>query len=91
MGMPLLWVLASGPARFVGLGFFLGLVSGPVSLIFQTLLVVNEFLDCVEVFFVLLVGIGLDWFCVVFVKKENVEFSKEMLSKFYKKKPLFLF
>ena len=38
----------------------------------------------------LLVGIGLDWFCVVFVKRENVEFSKEMLSKFYKK-PMFLF
>ena len=32
----------------------------------------------------LLVGIGLDWFCVVFVKRENVEFSKEMLSKFCK-------
>ena len=53
-------------------------------------LVVNEFWDCVEVFFVLLVGIGLDWFCVVFVKRENVEFSKEMLSKFCKK-PMFLF
>ena len=26
--------------------------------------------------------IGLDWFCVVFVKRENVGFSKEMLSKF---------
>ena len=32
----------------------------------------------------MLVGIGLDWFCVVFVKRENVEFSKEMLSKFCK-------
>ena len=29
--------------------------------------------------------IGLDWFCVVFVKRENVEFSKKMMSKFYKK------
>ena len=34
----------------------------------------------------MLVGIGLDWFCVVFVKRGNVEFSKEMLSKFCKKK-----
>ena len=32
----------------------------------------------------MLVGIGLDWFCVVFVKRENVWFSKEMLSKFCK-------
>ena len=32
----------------------------------------------------MLVGIGLDWFCVVFVKRENIEFSKEMLSKFCK-------
>ena len=64
-------------------------------------LVVNEFWDCVEVVlyfwlglvwigFVFLVGIGLDWFCVVFVKRENVEFSKETLSKFCKK-PLLLF
>ena len=37
MGMPLLCGLASGPACFVGLGSFLGLVSGPVSLIFRTL------------------------------------------------------
>ena len=59
MGMPLLWVLASGPARFVGLGSFLGLVSRPVSLIFQTLSVVNEFLDCVEVF--LYYWLGLVW------------------------------
>ena len=29
--------------------------------------------------------VGWDWFCVVFVKRENVEFSKEMLSKFCKK------
>ena len=29
--------------------------------------------------------IGLDWFGVVFVKRENVEFSKEMLSNFFKK------
>ena len=29
--------------------------------------------------------VGSDWFCVVFVKRENVEFSKEMLSKFCKK------
>ena len=29
--------------------------------------------------------VGCDWFCVVFVKRENVEFSKEMLSKFCKK------
>ena len=32
----------------------------------------------------MLVEIGLDWFCVVFVKRKNVEFSKEMLSKFCK-------
>ena len=37
MGKPFLWGLASGLACFVGLGSFLGLVSGPVSLIFQTL------------------------------------------------------
>ena len=41
-------------------------------------------------FLVFLVGIGLDWFYVVFVKRENVEFSKEMLSKFCKKL-MFLF
>ena len=29
--------------------------------------------------------VGWDWFCVVFEKWENVEFSKEMLSKFCKK------
>ena len=37
--------------------------------------------------------VGWDWFglvCIVFAKRENVEFSKEMLSKFCKK-PLFLF
>ena len=34
-------------------------------------LVVNEFWDCVEVVCI----VCLDWFCVVFVKKENVEFS----------------
>ena len=33
----------------------------------------------------MLVGICLDWFCVMFVRRENVEFSKEMLSKFCKK------
>ena len=32
----------------------------------------------------MLVGIFLDWFCVVFVKRENVEFSEEMLSIFFK-------
>ena len=53
-------------------------------------LVVNEFWDCVEVVFLFLVGICLDWFCIVFVKRETVEFSKEMLSKFCKK-TLFLF
>ena len=37
MGKPLFWGLASGLACSVGLGSFLGLVSGPVSLIFQTL------------------------------------------------------
>ena len=37
MGKPLLWGLDSGLACFVGLGSFLGLASGPVSLIFQTL------------------------------------------------------
>ena len=37
LGMPLLWGLASGSGCFVGLASFLGLVSGPVSLIFQTL------------------------------------------------------
>ena len=31
--------------------------------------------------------IGWDWFCVVFVERENVEFSKETLSKFCKKNP----
>ena len=49
-------------------------------------LVVNEFWDCVEV----VLYCWLEWFCVVFVKRENVEFSKEMLSKFCKK-PVFLF
>ena len=39
MGKPLLWGLASGFVYFVGPGSFLGLVSGPVSLIFQILLV----------------------------------------------------
>ena len=29
--------------------------------------------------------VGWNWFCVVFVKKENVEFSKEMLLKVCKK------
>ena len=29
--------------------------------------------------------VGWDWFCVLFVKRENVEFSKKMLSKFCKK------
>ena len=56
-------------------------------------LVVNEFWDCVEVvlyYWLGLVWIGWDWFCVVFVKRENVEFSKKMLSKFCKK-PMFLF
>ena len=38
----------------------------------------------------LLVGIGLDFFCVVFLKRENVEFSKEMLSKFCKTYLVFL-
>ena len=42
MGTPLLWGLVSGPACFVGLGSFLGLVSGPVSLIFQTLSVAPQ-------------------------------------------------
>ena len=37
MGKPILWGLASGLACFVGLGSFLGLMSEPVSLIFQTL------------------------------------------------------
>ena len=36
IGKPILWGLASGLACFVGLGSFLGLASGPVSLIFQT-------------------------------------------------------
>ena len=38
-----------------------------------------------RLFFLLLVRICLDWFCIVFVKRETVEFSKEMLSKFCKK------
>ena len=42
MGMPLLWDLASGAACFVGLGSFLGLASGPVSLFFQTLSVAPQ-------------------------------------------------
>ena len=42
MGKPLLWGLASGLTCFVRLGSFLGLASGPVSLIFQTLSVVPE-------------------------------------------------
>ena len=42
MGMPLLWGLASEPACFVGLGSFLGLASGLVSLIFQTLSVAPQ-------------------------------------------------
>ena len=33
----------------------------------------------------MLVQMGLDWFCIVFLKRENVEFSKEKLSKFCKK------
>ena len=37
MGKPILWGLASELACFVGLGSFLGLASGPVSLIFQIL------------------------------------------------------
>ena len=37
MGMSLLWGLASGPECFVGLAPFLGLESGPVSLIFRAL------------------------------------------------------
>ena len=37
MGKPLLWGLASGLACFVGIGSFLNLTSGPISLIFQTL------------------------------------------------------
>ena len=56
-------------------------------------LVVNEFWDCVEVVLYCWLGlfwIGLDWFCIVFVKRENVKFSKEMLSKFCKT-PLFCF
>ena len=47
MGKPLLWGLASGLAYFVGLGFFLGLASGPVSLIFQTLSIApNPYVRC---------------------------------------------
>ena len=42
MGKPLIWGLASGLACFVGLGSFLGLASGPVSLIFQTLSVAPQ-------------------------------------------------
>ena len=42
MGMPLLWGLASGPACFVGLDSFLGLVNGSVCLIFQTLSVAPQ-------------------------------------------------
>ena len=42
MGEPLLWGLANGLVYFVGLGSFLGLVSGPVSLIFLTLSVFND-------------------------------------------------
>ena len=42
MGKPLLWGLASGLAYFVGLGSFLGLASGPVNLIFQTLSVAPQ-------------------------------------------------
>ena len=32
--------------------------------------------------------VGWDWFFIVFVKRENVEFSKEMLSKFCKTTPI---
>ena len=49
-------------------------------------LVVNEFGIVLRLFCI----VGWDWFCVMFVKKENVEFSKEMLSKFCKKL-MFLF
>ena len=49
-------------------------------------LVVNEFGIVLRLFCI----IGWDWFGVVFVKRENVEFSKEMLSKFCKK-PMFFF
>ena len=37
MGMSLLWGLSSGPECFGGLAPFLGLTSGPVSLIFRAL------------------------------------------------------
>ena len=42
MGMSLLWGLASGPECFVELASFLGLASGPVSLIFRSLSVVPQ-------------------------------------------------
>ena len=42
MGMSPLWGLANGPQCFVGLASFLGLVSGPMSLIFQTLSVAPQ-------------------------------------------------
>ena len=48
-------------------------------------LVVNEFWDCVEVVFVLLVGIGLDWFCVMFVKKRKMlSFQRKYCQNFVK-------
>ena len=45
------------------------------------ILVVNEFWGCVGLSFE--EYCWLDWFCVMFVKRENVGFSKEILSKFY--------
>ena len=42
MSKPLLWGLASGLVYFVGPGSFLGLASGPLSLIFQTLSVAPQ-------------------------------------------------
>ena len=42
MCMSLLCGLASGPEYFVGLAYFLGLTSGPVSLIFRTLAVAPQ-------------------------------------------------
>ena len=42
MGKPLLWDLFSGLVYFVGSGSLLGLASGPVSLIFQTLSVAPQ-------------------------------------------------
>ena len=42
IGMSLPWGSTDGPQCFIGLAYFLGLTSGPVSLIFRTLSVAPQ-------------------------------------------------